>query len=102
MARNRSFDFSDDDFIAAPQGSHLTSAEVSESGSAAGLQGMQDMQGPNDELIGDAATGQHSGKHAATQKAAQQAQTATQTRSTTGQQQDTPTSMRDKRSNQPR
>jgi len=95
MARKRSFEFSDDDdFAETTHSTHINDAELSESGSA-GLHGM------GDDMLDETASGQRSGK-AATSRAAQQAQTATQTRSSAAQQADSPTSMNDKRGNQPR
>jgi hypothetical protein len=102
MARNRSFDFDDeDDFAAAsPTAAHASGTEFSESGSA-GPSGMGDAL-IGEALLGEAGMSQQSGQHSS-RRSAQPAPTATRTRSAKGQKQsETSTSMQEKRGNQPR
>jgi hypothetical protein len=105
MARNQPFDFSDDDDIGitsrSASDSRISSSRSSDLPGASGDAAMAGMS--DDDLLDDAAAPQadRTGSKGArdVQKSAQQTQTAT--RSSSGQQ-DTPTSIKRKRGNQPR
>jgi hypothetical protein len=94
MARNQPFDFSDDDDIGIGHGSSSRHTSMSGSSDMIGSADLADA-----DLLDDSTA--HSG-HTGSKSAKQAAQTHTATRSTTAQQQDTPTSMQHKRGNQPR